>query len=65
MSIWSFWADPVGWFVNNYTWFLTAPWWYVVLNLAFWPIVFLKPWLLDRRDLRRNRKRALAARPPA
>lgn len=65
MSIWQFWTDPVQWFVNNYTWWLTSPPWYVVANLLFWPALFGRAWLLDRWDERRRRKRALAARLPS
>jgi hypothetical protein len=68
MSIFQFWADPVGWFVNSFTWWFTSPAWYVALNLLFWPALFLKAWLHDRwddRQRRRKHERALAARLPA
>ena len=65
MSIFQFWTDPVGWLEDQYTWFITDPPWFVIANLAFWPALFAKAWLLDWRDARRKRKRALAARLPS
>ena len=56
MSIFHFWADPVDWFVNQFTWYLTSPPWYVAANLLFWPAVFAKAWLHDRWDLHRRRR---------
>jgi hypothetical protein len=57
MSIFQFWADPVGWFVNNFTWWMTDPWRLTASNFLFWPLVFIKPWVQDRWELRQRRRR--------
>lgn len=58
-------TDPIGWIVEQYTWFLHSPPALVIANLAFWPVVFgvglARAWYLDRRDIRRHQAELAAA----
>ena len=59
--VFEFLADPIGWIVEQHTWFLHEPIGMTVANLVFWPILIggnlARCWYLDRRTMRRSMKR--------